>query len=268
MEFTKDAIGSFIRDDGSIQGYKLEDYNIDNIAPGKTVLALYEITGEERYKNCADLLRKQLVTHPRTSQGGFWHKQRYPWQMWLDGLFMGAPFYAEYTADFNGPAADFDDVVKQFRLIDEHLYDAKSGLYWHGWDEKREQDWADKTTGRSANFWGRAVGWWIMAQVDALDFLPKDHPGRQEIIALIKKTSDGIVKHQDPASGLWWQVLDQGGREGNYLEATASAMFVYSMAKAVNHGYLSQTITSRRFSKATTASSRNSSRRTPAEKSR
>ena len=112
VEFSKDTIGSFISEDGSIQGYKLEDYNIDNIAPGKTVIALYELTKEPRYKKCADLLRKQLETHPRTSQGGFWHKQRYPWQMWLDGLFMGAPFYAEYTADFKGPAADFDDVVQ------------------------------------------------------------------------------------------------------------------------------------------------------------
>jgi unsaturated rhamnogalacturonyl hydrolase len=240
VEFSKDSIGSFITEDGNIQGYKEEDYNIDNIAPGKTVIALYEITKEERYRKCAGLLRKQLENQPRTSQGGFWHKQRYPWQMWLDGLFMGAPFYAEYTVDFKGPATDLDDVMKQFRLIDEHLYDAKSGLYWHGWDEKREQDWADKSTGRSANFWGRAVGWWIMAQVDVLDFLPQDHPGRAEIIALIQKTSAGIVKHQDPASGLWWQVLDKGGKEGNYLEATASAMFVYSMAKAVNRGQLSR----------------------------
>ena len=239
VDFSKDAIGSFITPDGGIQGYKPDEYNIDNIAPGKTVIALYELTKEERYKKCADLLRKQLETQPRTSQGGFWHKLRYPSQMWLDGLFMGAPFYAEYTGDFHGPTADFDDVVKQFRLIDEHLYDAGSGLYFHGWDEKREQDWADKTTGRSSNFWGRAVGWWAMAQVDVLDFLPKDHPGRAEIIAHIKKTSAGIVKHQDAASGLWWQVLDKGGNEGNYLEATASAMFVYSMAKAVNNGYLS-----------------------------
>ncbi|MEY4385665.1 MAG: hypothetical protein RLY20_948 [Verrucomicrobiota bacterium] len=240
VDFTKDAIGSFISEDGKIQGYKPDEYNIDNIAPGKTVIALYELTKEPRYQKCAALLRKQLETHPRTSQGGFWHKQRYPWQMWLDGLFMGAPFYAEYTADFHGPAADFDDVVKQFKLVDEHLYDANSGLYFHGWDEKREQDWANKTTGTSSNFWGRGLGWWAMAQVDVLDFLPKNHPGRAQIIGLIQKTSAGIVKHQDSASGLWWQVLDQGGKEGNYLEATASAMFVYSMAKAVNNGYLSR----------------------------
>jgi unsaturated rhamnogalacturonyl hydrolase len=240
VEFSADTIGSFIAPDGNIQGYKLDEYNIDNIAPGKTVLALYQLTKDERYKKCADLLCKQLVTHPRTSEGGFWHKQRYPWQMWLDGLFMGAPFYAEHVKMFRGPAADYDDVVKQFRLIDAHLYDAKSGLYYHGWDEKRQQDWANKTTGASPNFWGRAEGWWAMAQVDVLDFLPKNHPGRAEIIALIQKTSAGIVKHQDAASGLWWQVMDRGGEPGNYLEATASAMFVYSMAKAVNRGYLSR----------------------------
>jgi len=158
VEFSKDAIGSFIAPDGGIQGYKPDEYNIDNIAPGKTVLALYELTKEERYKKCADLLRKQLETQPRTSEGGFWHKQRYPWQMWLDGLFMGSPFYAEYTKDFHGPTADFDDVVKQFKLVDEHHYDAKSGLYFHGWDEKHAQDWVIKATGTSSNFWGRGLG--------------------------------------------------------------------------------------------------------------
>ncbi|HMP82890.1 MAG TPA: glycoside hydrolase family 88 protein, partial [Verrucomicrobiota bacterium] len=240
VEFTKDAIGSFIKEDGSIQGYKIEDYNIDNIAPGKTVIDLYLITKEERYKKCADLLRKQLQNHPRTSEGGFWHKQRYPWQMWLDGLFMGAPFYAEYVKVFNGPASDYDDIVKQYVLMDKAAYDTKTGLYYHAWDEKRAQNWANKTTGLSSNFWGRAVGWWFMAQVDVLDFLPKDHPGRKDIIGFIKKTADGVVKWQDPDTGLWWQVLDQGKRAGNYREATCTAMFVYSMAKAVNNGYLSK----------------------------
>ena len=241
VEFSKDTIGSFVMEDGGIQGYKLAEYNIDNVAPGKTVIALYELTKEARYKKCADLLRKQLETHPRTTQGGFWHKERYPSQMWLDGLFMGAPFYAEYAVDFGaGAAADLDDVVKQFRLVDEHLYDPASKLYYHGWDEKRVQEWANPNTGTSSNFWGRGLGWFAMAQVDVLDFLPKDHKGRAEIIALIKKTSEGIVKHQDAASGVWWQVMDKGGKPGNYMEATASAMFVYSMAKAVNNGYLSR----------------------------
>ena len=133
-----------------------------------------------------------------------------------------------------------DAILRQFRLIDEHLYDAKSGLFFHGWDEKREQEWADKNSGTSSNFWGRGLGWFAMAQVDVLDYLPETHPGRPEILRLIQKTASGIRRHQDPASGLWWQVLDQGGREGNYLEASASSMFVYALAKAVNHDYLSR----------------------------
>jgi unsaturated rhamnogalacturonyl hydrolase len=240
VEFSKDAIGSFIADDGEIHGYESEKYNLDDVAPGRTAIALYELTREERYKNCAALLRKQLDTHPRTSEGGFWHKQRYPSQMWLDGLFMGAPFYAEYTMDFNGPAADFTDVVKQFKIVEEHLYDKETGLFYHGWDERRVQEWANHITGTSSNFWGRGLGWFAMAQVDVLDYLPEDQPGRSDLIALVKQTAGGIVKWQDQGTGLWWQVLDKGGKAGNYREATASAMFVYSLAKAVNHGYLSR----------------------------
>lgn len=239
VEFTTNTIGSFITDDGNIQDYKLEEHNIDNIAPGKTVLALYQLTKEDRYRKAAALMRKQLDTHPRTAEGGFWHKRRYTNQMWLDGLFMGAPYYAEYTKMFHGPAADFDDVAKQFQLVDKYLYDAKTGLFYHGWDEKHNQPWANPTTGTSSNFWGRGLGWYAMACVDVLDFLPANHPARPNLIAELKKVSDGIVKHQDPASGVWWQVLDQGNRSGNYLEATATAMFVYSMAKGVNKGYLS-----------------------------
>lgn len=238
IEFTKDTIGSFITEDGGIRGFRMEHYNIDNVQPGRTVMKLYELTGEDRYRKCADLLRRQLAVQPRTSEGGFWHKQIYPWQMWLDGLFMGATFYAKYTRDFNGPPADFDDVVKQFRLMDRAAYDPGTGLYYHAWDERRAQVWADRRTGLSSNFWGRAVGWWAMAQVDTLDYLPKDHPGREEMIAIVRRTAEGIVRHQDPETGLWWQVLDQGGRRGNYLEASCSSMFVYFLAKAVNNGYL------------------------------
>jgi unsaturated rhamnogalacturonyl hydrolase len=237
VAFAEKTIGSFITPDGNIRGYKLEDYNLDNINPGKTALALYQRTHDERYRKAAALLRRQLDTHPRTREGGFWHKQRYPHQMWLDGLYMAAPFYAEYAKRFNEPAA-FDDVARQIRLVARHTYDPRTGLFYHGWDESRQQDWADKTTGTSSSFWGRAVGWYAMALVDTLDFIPAHHPSRPEIIATLRKVCDGIVRWQDPATGLWWQVLDQGGRAGNYLEATASAMFVYTMAKGVNRGYL------------------------------
>ncbi len=238
VTFAENTIGSFVATNGAIRGYKFEDYSLDNINPGKTLLALYGLTKDERYKLAADRLRAQLDVQPRTAEGGFWHKLRYPHQMWLDGLYMGAPFYAQYAKLFHEPTASFDDVAKQVRLVAAHTYDPASGLFYHGWDETKEQPWADKTTGASPSFWGRAIGWYAMALVDVLDYIPKDHPARLEIIATLKKLCDGVVKYQDPASGLWWQVVDKGGQPGNYLEATASSMFVYAMAKGVNHGYL------------------------------
>jgi unsaturated rhamnogalacturonyl hydrolase len=237
--FVENAIGSFITTNGNVRGYKPEEYQLDHINPGKTVLALYQLTHEERYRKAAELLRRQLDTQPRTSDGGFWHKQRYPYQMWLDGLYMAAPFEAQYAKMFDQPA-DFDEVAKQIRLMSEHSYDPVSALFYHGWDERKQQEWADKTTGTSPCFWGRAIGWYAMALVDVLDYFPADHPARPEIIATLQKLCDGIVKYQEVESGLWYQVVDQGGRQGNYLEATASCMFVYTLAKGVNRGYLSR----------------------------
>jgi len=231
-------VGSFIAPDGTIRTYRADEYNIDMIPPGRVVLALYERTKEERFRRAAALLRGQLATHPRTSEGGFWHKNRYPDQMWLDGLYMGSPFLAQYGKTFNEPAA-FDDVAKQIILMDRHGYDPKTGLFYHAWDEKRVQAWANKKTGQSPNFWGRAVGWYGMAIVDSLDDLPPTLD--RELAAIhdiLTRWADGVVRWQDPQSGVWYQVLDQGARAGNYLEATASSMFVYTLAKAINRGYL------------------------------
>ena len=240
VKFAENTIGSFITPEGGIQGYKVAEYQLDAINPGKTVLALWQITHDERYQKAATLLRRQLDTQPRTGDGGFWHKQRYPHQMWLDGLYMGGPFYAEYTKLFDGPVSDYDDVAKQIRLVAAHTYDPATGLFYHAWDESKEQPWANKDTGTSSNFWGRAIGWYAMALVDVLDFFPTNHPARPEIIATFQKLCAGVVKYQDAKTGLWWQVVDQGNRQGNYLEATASAMFVYALAKGVNRGYLSR----------------------------
>ncbi len=239
VQFAEATIRSFITPEGEIHGYKAEEYQLDHINPGKTVLALYQLTKDERYRKAADRLRKQLGTQPRTSEGGFWHKQRYPHQMWLDGLYMASPFYAQYAELFHEPAA-FDDVANQIRLVSAHTYDPTSGLFYHGWDENKRQDWANKTTGTSPNFWGRAIGWYGMALVDVLDFFPTDHPARPAIIATLQQLCAGVVKHQDIESGLWYQVVDQGGRKGNYLEASASSMFVYTLAKGVNQKYLSR----------------------------
>jgi unsaturated rhamnogalacturonyl hydrolase len=237
LKFAGDTIGSFITPEGEINGYKLQDASLDNIASGRTVLALWQITHDERHWKAAARLRQQLETQPRTRDGGFWHKQRYPDQMWLDGLYMAEPFYAEYAELFSQPDS-FNDVAKQIRLAGEHTYDPKTGLFYHGWDESKSQLWANKITGTSSNFWGRAMGWYAMALVDVLDTFPTNHPARPEIIATFQKLCGGVVKYQDPKTGLWWQVVDQGDRKGNYLEATASSMFVYAMAKGIHRGYL------------------------------
>lgn len=238
LTFSEDAIGSFIAPDGTIQGYQPGEYQLDALNSGKTALALWRIMRNECFKNAATILRGQLDTQPRTFDGGFWHKQRYTNQMWLDGSYMASPFYAEYARLFGEPDSSFDDVAKQIRLIDEHTYDPKTGLFYHGWDAAKVQPWANPATGCSSNFWGRAIGWYAMAMVDTLDYFPTNHPARAEIISTFQKLCAGVVKYQDGKTGLWWQVMDQGNRKRNYLEATASAMLVYALAKGVNHGYL------------------------------
>ncbi|MFO1475394.1 MAG: glycoside hydrolase family 88 protein [Verrucomicrobiota bacterium] len=232
------TIGSFIAPDGSIHGYKPDEFQLDHLNPGKAVLRLYDATRDPKYLKAAERLRAQLGKQPRTADGGFWHKQRYTNQMWLDGLYMGGPFYAECAVRFHEPASSMDDVARQFLVMAGHAYSTNAGLLYHGWDEKRAQAWADPVTGLSSNFWGRAVGWYAMGLVDALDFVPTNHAKRPELLGLLTNVCSGIRRWQDPKSGLWWQVLDQPGRDGNYLEATASAMFVYAIAKGVNRGWL------------------------------
>ena len=206
---------------------------------GKFIFDLYDKTKDDRYMKAIHLLRKQLKEQPRTKEGGFWHKQRYPNQMWLDGLYMGAPFYAQCAVRLNQPGA-FDDILDQFIVVHKHTYDPTTGLNYHGWDESKEQKWADPKTGCSPNFWGRAEGWYAMALVDVLDFFPQNHVGRSKLIEILNQVVSGIKKYQDPATGLWFQVLDQGNREGNYLEATGSSMFTYALLKAVRKGYISK----------------------------
>lgn len=239
FNYIKNFADFMISEDGTIKTYKKEDYNIDRVNPGKFLIELYKETGDEKYRKAIEILRDQMRTHPRTSEGGFWHKKVYPHQMWLDGLYMASPFLAQYAQEFNEPAL-FDEVAKQIHLIDKYTWDEEKGLFYHGWDESREQKWADPETGRSPNFWGRSVGWFAMALVDVLDYFPEDHPKREEILQITQKMANAIVKYQDEKSGLWWQVLDQGGKEGNYLESSASSMFVYFLAKAAKKGYIDQ----------------------------
>ena len=239
MGFGGRIVESFVTPEGGIATYQPQEYNVDLLPPGRALLLRYEATKDAKLVPALRLLRHQLDLQPRTSEGGFWHKQRYPYQMWLDGLFMASTFSAHYGQVFQEPAA-IDEAVKQILLMDRHAYDPKSGLHYHAWDEKRAQSWANKTTGTSPNFWGRAEGWYAMALVDCLDYIPPTQPHVEEVNEVLRRVADGIVRWQDPASGLWWQVLDQGERKGNYLESTASCMFVYALAKGINHGYLSR----------------------------
>jgi len=237
FDFIKRSMDHFVADDGSIRTYSQDEYNIDNILPGRNLLFLYKATREEKYKKAAALLREQLKTHPRTSEGGFWHKKIYPSQMWLDGLYMGEPFYAEYAVTFNEPAA-FDDIAKQFILMERHSRDDKTGLLYHGWDESKQQRWANPQTGRSPNFWGRAMGWYAMALVDTLDYFPEKHKQRAELVAILNRLAQAVARYQEPRSGLWYQVLDKGTAKENYLESSAACMFVYALAKGVRDGHL------------------------------
>lgn len=238
FSYARSYADKYINTEGEISGYKLSDYNIDKINSGKFLFDLYKQTGEEKYKKAIFVLRSQLKNHPRTSEGGFWHKKRYTHQMWLDGLYMGAPFYARFAKEYE-PGA-IDDVINQFLTIQKHTYNPEVGLNYHGWDESREQKWANPKTGCSPHFWGRAMGWYAMALVDVLDYIPENHAGRKKIITILNTVAEGIKKHQDQETGLWHQVLNLPGRKGNYLEASASSMFVYALLKAARLGYIDQ----------------------------
>lgn len=234
--YIKQYADDLIDAEGNIKTYKFESYNIDNIVAGRLLFDLYKKTSDKRYLTALQTLRKQLDGQPRTASGGFWHKQIYPNQMWLDGLYMGEPFYAQYTAVFER-GKSFDDIAKQFELIQLHATDKKTGLLYHAWDESKEMPWANKETGNSPNFWSRSIGWYVMALVDVLDYFPKEHPKRKELIGYLNNVSNALFKFQDK-SGMWYQVTDMGGREGNYLESSGTAMFAYAFAKGANKGYL------------------------------
>ena len=240
LNFIKKHIDLYIKDDGSIRTYDYMSFNLDNIATGRNLLALYKITKDKKYKISADTLRKQLAHQPRTSEGGFWHKKIYPYQMWLDGLYMAEPFYAQYAQMFH-KGTDFHDIANQFIFIERHTRDSKTGLLFHAWDESKQMPWANKQTGCSPNFWGRAMGWYAWALVDVLDYMPYDFTQRKELIAVLQRLSKALLKFRDPQSKLWYQIVDQGNRAGNYLESSASCMFVYAFAKGANKGYLDKT---------------------------
>jgi unsaturated rhamnogalacturonyl hydrolase len=240
LAYVKRTINGLVDASGTIKGYRMGEYNIDQINMGRVLFRLWAEAhgkGKERYRKAIETLRSQMRTHPRTDDGAFWHKKIYPHQMWLDGVYMASPFLAEYAATFHEPAL-WGDVAKQIVLAEEHIRDAKTGLLYHGWDEQKKEHWADPKTGRSSQFWGRAMGWYAMAVVDVLEWLPQDHPQRPAVLGVLERLASAIARVQDRTTSVWWQVLDQPERPGNYREASASSMFVYALSKAVRSGWL------------------------------
>lgn len=226
----------FVEKDGNIKTYKFDEYTLDNVLCGRILLSIYAVTGEEKYYKAATILRKQLASQPRTQEGGFWHKKRYPNQMWLDGLYMAGPFYAEYAKTFHEDTA-LNDVANQFVWMENHARDAKTGLLYHGWDESKKEKWSNPTTGVSQEFWARADGWYAMALVDALEQFP-ENAQKKKLVDILNRLVTAVAKVQDPKSGVWYDILDKPTGKGNYLEASASCMFVYAIAKGVRLGYL------------------------------
>ena len=217
FDYVKSYTDTIIDVNGDITGYKVDDYNIDKLNSGKMLFALYEQTKEEKLRKTIDLLRAQMKTHPRTNEGGFWHKKIYPNQMWLDGIYMASPFLAEYAQKFNEPAL-YDEVAFQVITMAKRSYDPKTGL--------------------SPNFWSRSMGWYMMAMVDVLEFLPANHPKRPEIIKILTDLSVSLDNYRDPKTGMWYQVTDKINEKGNYLESSGSAMFIYAWVKGGQNGYL------------------------------
>jgi unsaturated rhamnogalacturonyl hydrolase len=236
-KYMSDWVNWFVNPDGSVTDYDVNEYNLDRIFPANDLLTLYQRGKKDNYRIALESFITQLKTHPKTNSGGYWHKKIYPWQMWLDGIFMASPFMVRYAKEFNQPQWNDVAAFQVKEIYKRTLYPA-TGLLAHAWDESHSQRWCDPATGQSHYPWGRSMGWYVMAIEDILEYLPSNHPDRDSLIIILNRTCEALLKVADPETGLWWQVLDQGGREGNYLEASCSAMFTYAFARGAHKGYI------------------------------
>lgn len=242
FSYVEDWYDEAVNEDGTINTYSVETYSTDLICPAKSLFYLYDKTGKEKYRKAMDLVKTQVDGQPRTSEGAFWHKKVYPYQIWLDGVYMAEPFYVEYVTRYypeDKKTEAYDDIVNEFVVAAKRTFDPATKLYRHAFDETKGMPWANPETGQSQHCWGRALGWYCMAILDVLDILPESYAGRGILIGILNDICTELPKWADPETGVWYQVLDQPGREGNYLEATCSAMFSYTFLKGVRMGYLS-----------------------------
>jgi unsaturated rhamnogalacturonyl hydrolase len=237
FDYLQRAVDQFVQPDGTIATYNSQAYSLNNILIGRQLLMLYQATHKEKYKLAAERLRHQIATQPRNASGGVWHSRTTPNLMLLDDQFMLAPFYAEYAATFHEPQ-DLDDIAKQFTLLDQHTRDAATGLMYHGWDESHTVPWANAGTGTSANLWARAMGWYLMALVDTVPYIPEHDPHHAELLVMLHRAAAAVARAQDPQSNLWYQILDKPRAKGNYIESSSVLMFTYAFAKGARLGYL------------------------------
>lgn len=234
-DFAEKFIDYYVFEDGSIRGYSKEKYNLDDVNEGKVLFELYEKTGKEKYKKAIFLLESQLEEQPRTVTGNFWHKKIYPNQIWLDGLYMGQVFSTLFKKYFGNK--DYSDVVNQFKNVRKLMFDEDKKLYYHGCDCSKTAFWADKETGRSKSFWLRAIGWFCISLIDNIDYID-DENAKAELVKIFAEAIDGISQYADAETGMYYQVVDQGGREGNYLETSGSSMIAYAMMKGARLGVI------------------------------
>ncbi|MGN0807218.1 MAG: glycoside hydrolase family 105 protein [Candidatus Coproplasma sp.] len=236
LDFIDSFVDYYVFEDGSIRGYDLETYNLDNLNEGRILFDLYKETGKGKYVKAIELLHRQIVGQPRTEYGNFWHKKIYPNQVWLDGIYMSEVFYTRYVAEKGD--GDFSEIIRQFKGVFEHMYDKEKRLYYHGWDTSKQAFWADKETGLSKNFWLRSIGWYTVGLIDVLSYLPENAVEEKKILGdIFKTTIKGLEAYIDPETDMFWQVPNFVGREGNYAETSGSSMIAYAMMKGARLGY-------------------------------
>ena len=234
-DFAERFIDYYVNEDGSIRGYSMEKFNLDDVNEGRVLFDLYRSAGKEKYKKAIFMLREQLEKQPRTNTGNFWHKQIYPDQIWLDGLYMAQVFYVRFQKEFGG--GDYSDTMSQIRNVRKYMFDEDKKLFYHGMDCSKTAFWADKETGCSKNFWLRAIGWFTVALIDIIDYIDNDSD-KKELCGIFREVIDGIAQYADPETGMFYQVADCVGREGNYLETSGSSMIAYAMMKGARLGVI------------------------------
>ena len=233
--FAEKFIDYYVHEDGTIVGYDPQKPNLDDINEGRVLFDLYKTTGKEKYKKAIEMLHTNVEKHPRTETGNFWHKEIYPNQIWLDGLYMAQVFRTRYVKEFGDK--DYSDIVNQYTNVRKYMFDEDKKLYYHGCDISKKAFWCDKETGRSANFWLRAIGWFSISLIDNISYI-EDEASRKKLCDIFAEAIEGISKYADPETGMYWQVVDCGGKEGNYLETSGSSMIAYAMMKGARLGVI------------------------------